>query len=706
MKISILLPYKENFSPSYPGAVSIFVRDTTLASKYKKNIKIYGNTNFKNKLLKNYVNLNLKNSFAQSKNKLFVESFLKYEKTINSDLIEIHNRPSYINTIKENTLSKIFLYFHNDPITMLGSKKISERINLIEKSDQIIFNSNWSKKRFLIGLDDYKYNSKISVIYQSTSKTKVDFNKKKNLISFVGKLNSAKGYDLFGIAIKRILDKHKNWSAVVIGDEPREKLNFFHNNLKILGFKSNDYILNLLKTVSISVVCSRWQEPFGRASLEACSRGSATIISNRGGLPETTNYPIIIKKLSTNELFNKINYLIKNKKYRLNIQKKNYQNFKYSHQYITNLIDNLRNKISVLSIDKNKHLNSKSKLKILHITNFNERYDGRLHYNTGRRINNGLVRLGHNVFSLSDRDLINRSKKLSDINGTKTLNLKIINICKIFKPNLLILGHADGVYKTTIDYLKKTNKHLKIAQWFLDPITKHGPDYKKNRKRILDKAAIIDSTFITTHPSAIDFKLKNSYFIPNPCDESFETLKNYSSDCENDVFFAMSHGVHRGILKEGKFDNRELFIKKLLNRNKKIKFDIYGMNNVQPIWGVDYIKAISNSKMALNLSRGKPVKYYSSDRISQSIGNGLLTFIDKKTKLNDLLNEKEVVFYNNINDLSKKINKFNKDVKQRTLIAKNGRNSYFKKFNSSIVAKYIIYKTMKYKFSYKFFWEK
>ena len=54
MKISILLPYKENFSPIYPGAVSIFVRDTTLKSKYKKNIIIYGNTNFKKKLLKSY----------------------------------------------------------------------------------------------------------------------------------------------------------------------------------------------------------------------------------------------------------------------------------------------------------------------------------------------------------------------------------------------------------------------------------------------------------------------------------------------------------------------------------------------------------------------------------------------------------------------------------------------------------------------------
>ena len=37
--------------------------------------------------------------------------------------------------------------------------------------------------------------------------------------------------------------------------------------------------------------------------------------------------------------------------------------------------------------------------------------------------------------------------------------------------------------------------------------------------------------------------------------------------------------------------------------------------------------------MALNLSRGAPTKYYSSDRIAQLIGNGLLTFIDKKTKL-------------------------------------------------------------------------
>ena len=36
---------------NYAGAVSLFVKDTSSISKYKKNITIYGNTDYKNKLL-------------------------------------------------------------------------------------------------------------------------------------------------------------------------------------------------------------------------------------------------------------------------------------------------------------------------------------------------------------------------------------------------------------------------------------------------------------------------------------------------------------------------------------------------------------------------------------------------------------------------------------------------------------------------------
>jgi len=706
MKISILLPYKENFSPNYAGAVSLFVRDTTKVSSYKKDIYIFGNMIYTKPLLNNYINLELEKKFYQSSSKQYVESFIEHEKKINSKIIEVHNRPNYIKLIKKNYKNKLILFFHNDPLTMNGSKSIKDRIYLLNNIDRIIFNSNWSKNRFFVNLPNKNLLSqKTSVCYQSAPNTKINFSKKKKIISFIGKLNSAKGYDLFGNVIIKILDKHYEWKAVVIGDEPREKLIFKHKNLNVVGFKNNDYILNYLKKVSISVVCSRWNEPFGRTSLEAASRGSAVIISNRGGLPETAQDALILKSLTTNNLFNLIDKLIKDKKRLLELQKKNYLNFKFNHNFITNIIDKIREQLTPDIIINNFNTQKKLILKILHLTNFNERFNGRLHYNTGRRLNNGFIRLGHNVLSISDRDIVSKNKRITDPNGSKALQNTVIDSFNNFQPDVIVLGHADGLFLKTLDYLKSKKNDLKIVQWFLDPLSKYGPDHHRNQNRVLDKNSLMDATFLTTDPKALSMNIHNSHFMPNPCDHSFETLKNYENDCSYDVFFAMSHGVHRGDLKKGKFDDRELYINKLLKKNPNIKFDIYGMNNVQPIWGDEFIKKISQSSMGLNLSRGKPIKYYSSDRIAQLLGNGLLTFIHEEIYFKDFFTSKEIIFYKDIADLSYKINKYKKDDKQRRKIARNGKNTYFKYFNSTVVADYILSKTLNYKPTNKFIWD-
>ena len=329
-----------------------------------------------------------------------------------------------------------------------------------------------------------------------------------------------------------------------------------------------------------------------------------------------------------------------------------------------------------------------------------------MHYNTGRRLNNGFIRLGHNVLSISDRDVIHENKNITDINGRKRLQKLIIDNSNNFKPDCIVLGHADSVANETLDLLKSKNKYLKICQWFLDPLGDKGPDYLKNNQRILEKSIFMDATFLTSCPSILPKKIKNTHFIPNPSDPSFETLKNYQNNCENDVFFAMSHGVHRGELKRGKIDKREIFINKLIKMNPDINFDLYGMNNIQPIWGDNFIKAISKSTMAINLSRGEPTKYYSSDRIAQLLGNGLLTFIHEKTYFNDFLSKNEIVFYKDIADLSYKLNKYKKDNKEAKRIAKNGRETYIKKFNSTIVCDFILSKIFDYNSKNKFVWEK
>ena len=80
------------------------------------------------------------------------------------------------------------------------------------------------------------------------------------------------------------MNKHKDWKSIVIGDEPRDKINFEHKNLSIIGFVKHKAVLECYKSASIAVVCSRWDEPFGRSSLEAAANGCAVIIRDKGGL--------------------------------------------------------------------------------------------------------------------------------------------------------------------------------------------------------------------------------------------------------------------------------------------------------------------------------------------------------------------------------------------------------------------------------------
>ena len=89
MKISILLPYKENFSPDYPGAVSLFVYETSRISKYKRNITVFGNTEFEDTFKLNYKNILLKKKIFSSQTNNYVKKFINLDRDTNSSIIEI-----------------------------------------------------------------------------------------------------------------------------------------------------------------------------------------------------------------------------------------------------------------------------------------------------------------------------------------------------------------------------------------------------------------------------------------------------------------------------------------------------------------------------------------------------------------------------------------------------------------------------------------
>src|SRR6056300_359894 len=694
VKIATILPYKENYTFQKAQAAAIWVCDFFEYSKFKNTNFIFGNTKGNDYLTKNYINIsinNLKSKFSSSTNE-YCKNFIKKTKNDNFDIIEIHNRPLVFNYLKKEIDSKYILYFHNDPLSMNGSKSINERLKLLDELDKIIFVSKWVQNRFFEKLDD-KLINKTEVVYPSIHKERKIFKKEKK-ITFVGKLNESKGYDIYKDAVTKILNEFDDWKAYSIGDESRTRPIINHNNHVELGFLKHKKVLQFLNKSEIAVVPSRWEEPFGRTALESSSRACATIISNRGGLPETTDHCVILKKLTSNELYLNLKKLIKNQKIRKKIQQDGFKNVKHQIKKNSIFIDKIRENC----LQKFNLNFIRNNLRIINIYNTGQKLNHRLYnISLGKKFTNGFIRNGHDVLEISDRDFIRQNRSFSFKNSSFKFQEYLIETFKNYNPDFLFFGHTKNIKSETIEQFRTINKNLIISQWNEDPVMPSLNYSRTNINNISYYANLVDHNLITTDPSIFkkqNNNVKNLHFFFVPVDINIECFDVYKLNPMKDFFYAMSHGVNRAKLKKGKTDSRINFLNNLIKKIDGINYDFYGFENKEPIWGDYFYKALENSKMGLNLSRGLPTKYYSSNRIASLMGNGLLTFIDKKTQMNDFFNNNEIIFYNGINDLSEKIKFYKKNEKSRVKIAKKGKKKYFKLFNELKTTKYIIDKSL------------
>ena len=90
--------------------------------------------------------------------------------------------------------------------------------------------------------------------------------------------------------------------------------------------------------------------------MESASRGCAVITSKSGGLSETFTNNLVLKKNTPKALFNKICFLIENRKFLNKIQKNNFKNVIHKPFLSVNKLDQLRSKISNLNKPKKKIL--------------------------------------------------------------------------------------------------------------------------------------------------------------------------------------------------------------------------------------------------------------------------------------------------------------------------------------------------------------
>ena len=94
--------------------------------------------------------------------------------------------------------------------------------------------------------------------------------------------------------------------------------------------------------------------------------------------------------------------------------------------------------------------------------------------------------------------------------------------------------------------------------------------------------------------------------------------------------------------------------------------------------------------MGLSISRPDDIYLYASDRMSQLLGNGLLTFVSRTTGFQDLFGEDEIAFFDGSEEFVDKLDFFLGNDRSRQEVAEAGWRAAHAMFASDRIAKYIL----------------
>lgn len=321
-------------------------------------------------------------------------------------------------------------------------------------------------------------------------------------------------------------------------------------------------------------------------------------------------------------------------------------------------------------------------MKILHVANFHLKKYGWMYNNIDRKLSNGLIRNGHLVYDFSYRDVARSESlfKTTKLGGGRIANRRLLEALSGFHPDLLLLGHSELITAETLNTIKQQMPALKIALWYIDPLF-----HEKAIQHVVRRLTCFDTVFATTGGKWLE-KFKGprniAAFFPNPVDPSIECHRSFSQDeATLDLLFCGS---------EAKGSERERILKQLQEELTDIRFEIRGSMGQPKIFGHAYYQKLSETKMALNFNRRDDICLYSSDRISQLTGNGVLTFTNRIPGFEILYTEDEIVYFDSVTELMDKIRHYCQNDEHRRKIAARGWQKAHGSFGCQRVAKYML----------------
>lgn len=338
--------------------------------------------------------------------------------------------------------------------------------------------------------------------------------------------------------------------------------------------------------------------------------------------------------------------------------------------------------------DKENLAGPKKALRIVHAANLQMDKDGKRFFDQDQKIQHGLIRLGHFVYTFSIND---RARMLSPTGGKDfgkgRANRALIETCRNVEPDVLLLGHAQYISAETLGKIRSLLPKIRIGLWYIDPLWD-----KKKTQHLYGRLKALDAVCCSGGGPLLESLATNSCaagFIPSASDAGIERLRAFETPEKEMIHDLLFYGNDK------KFPQRRQFLMNLKEKLPGLRLGLYGCLGNPAIFGARKEELILRSKMAPNLSRRFDVPLYSSAKIIELMGNGILVLNPRGAGLEELYAEGEVVYFDGIDDLAVKIKELSADRNARIKIARKGWLRVHRDYHGKRIAEFILALTMR-----------
>lgn len=278
-------------------------------------------------------------------------------------------------------------------------------------------------------------------------------------------------------------------------------------------------------------------------------------------------------------------------------------------------------------------------------------------------IKSGLLLNEHDVDDFEYRRIA------KEIGNTK-MNSKLIDLSKNY--DIIVIGKGEIISGDALRKIKNQKNDIKIIYWY--------GDQRKNLEGFV--LNILPNVDLFLHVAGgqrlLDYhkrgKCKKSMYFLIPSDISVFNGNNSSKRNVDVIFPARNYGF------EG---NERRKIKKYLSTVKNAH--LYGYNK-PVVMGDDYIKALLNGKIGINVNDFMYFDKCTSNRLMHYISSGVMA-LTKYSPNMDLIYkpDSDVVFFHGYDDFKEKLQLYLNDDEKRIEIANNGMKKVHDEYNSKII---------------------